>query len=481
MRAALRRLPSAAGARRRLLSTGPLIKSPPLVYIRGEEMTKYCMDLILEKWVEPRLDTSAWEFYDLSCVARDDSEDACSDAVAAGGRSTRSSRATVTPTECEEELGCVSGVRTARCAAAGTGSRSAATIHRGDGLGYKRPVLFERHAGGGGRRRPPTSALGRCLLPEGGAEVLIDERGLTDADNAVVTYHNPLDNVPDLARHFFSRCLEAEVVPYVVTKKTVFKWQEGFWAAMKKVFDAEFKAKYTAAGLLDGVGGELPHLISDAATMQIIRWTDGGFGMAAHNYDGDMLTDEVAQVHRSPGFITSNLIGKAADGSLIKEFEASHGTVADMWEAHLRGEETSLNPLGMAEALIGAIDHAADLAGGDKAITEHGRARQAIHTLMVSAGTRDLCGPSASPPSSSSTPSPASSTWRSRRDGGCRRARRDDRAADERRSSPSTTNWSTRRRSRRSSRSSTPTATARSTWRAQGLRRLGVAPRSLRS
>ena len=37
-------------------------------------------------------------------------------------------------------------------------------------------------------------------------------------------------------------------------------------------------------------------LFSDAATMQIIRWTKGGFGMAAHNYDGDMLTDEVAQV-----------------------------------------------------------------------------------------------------------------------------------------------------------------------------------------
>ena len=95
--------------------------------------------------------------------------------------------------------------------------------------------------------------------------------------------------------------------------------------------------------------------------MQIIRWTDGGFGMAAHNYDGDMLTDEVAQVHRSPGFITSNLIGKTADGTLIKEYEASHGTVADMWEAHKRGEETSLNPLGMVEALIGAMNHAADL------------------------------------------------------------------------------------------------------------------------
>ena len=90
------------------------------------------------------------------------------------------------------------------------------------------------------------------------------------------------------------------MTPYVVTKKTVFKWQEGFWAAMKTTFDAHYKERYLAAGLLDKCGGELAHLISDAATMQIIRWTDGGFGMAAHNYDGDMLTDEVSQVRRTP-------------------------------------------------------------------------------------------------------------------------------------------------------------------------------------
>lgn len=51
------------------------------------------------------------------------------------------------------------------------------------------------------------------------------------------------------------------------------------------------------------------------------------------------------QVHRSPGFITSNLIGKADDGSMIKEYEASHGTVADMWEAHLRGETACASKL----------------------------------------------------------------------------------------------------------------------------------------
>ena len=72
-----------------------------------------------------------------------------------------------------------------------------------------------------------------------------------------------------------------------------------------------------------------------------------------------MLTDQIAQVHRSPGFITSNLIGKDDEGRIIKEYEASHGTVTDLWLDHLAGKDTSMNPLGMVEALIGAMNHAA--------------------------------------------------------------------------------------------------------------------------
>eukprot|EP00971_Amphidinium_carterae_P193176 3833831-Amphidinium_carterae.1 len=52
-----------------------------------------------------------------------------------------------------------------------------------------------------------------------------------------------------------------------------------------------------------------------------------------------MAVDPALKVHRSPGFITSNLTGKREDGALIKEFEASHGTVADLWHAHMRGED----------------------------------------------------------------------------------------------------------------------------------------------
>ena len=32
-------------------------------------MSRYTMELIMKKWVEPSIDTSKWEFYDLSCKA----------------------------------------------------------------------------------------------------------------------------------------------------------------------------------------------------------------------------------------------------------------------------------------------------------------------------------------------------------------------------------------------------------------------------
>ena len=85
---------------------------------------------------------------------------------------------------------------------------------------------------------------------------------------------------------------------------------------------------------------------------------------------------------------------------MIKEYEASHGTVADLWHMHLDGQETSLNPLGLAEALMGAMNHAATLHEPDGedarailAFTD--KLRQVMHEAMVKGqGTRDLCGPS---------------------------------------------------------------------------------------
>jgi isocitrate dehydrogenase len=112
------------------------------------------------------------------------------------------------------------------------------TIHiEGVELGFKQPVLFERHAVGGeygaGWKTVGRGKLLTTFHPEKGDPLLVDSRDLDNDHNVAVVYHNPLDNVTDLAHHFFQRCLEQEVVPYVVTKKTVFKWQEGFWEIHK--------------------------------------------------------------------------------------------------------------------------------------------------------------------------------------------------------------------------------------------------------
>ena len=262
----------------------------------------------MDQWIKPFLDTSKWEYFDLSCKSRDDTEDkVLFDAVESGKRlGAIFKEPTITPTEVQKEK---LGLKKAWGSPNGAMRRgwngitiSRDTIHiEGMELGFRRPVLFERHAVGGeysaGWKEVGAGTLRTVFTPEGEGEALtVDERELVDDTNAVVTYHNPLDNVVPLAHHFFKRCLKARVTPYVVTKKTVFKWQEGFWTAMKDVFDEHYREDFRAKGLLEVSGGELMHLISDAATMQIIRWTDGGFGMAAHNYDGDMLTDEVAQV-----------------------------------------------------------------------------------------------------------------------------------------------------------------------------------------
>ena len=297
-----------------------LIRAPPMVYIAGEEMTRYTCELMVEKWIKPFVDTSEWETFDLSCKHRDATDDqVLHDAVAAGARiGAIFKEPTITPTAVQiKEM----GLSQPLCSPNGAMRKgwNGITISRdtimipGLKLGFDRPVFFERHAVGGeygaGWLQIGSGQLDTKFYPdsenvpaaEGQIEKTVhykvDSRRLSNETNVAVVYHNPLDNVADLAHHFFSRCLKSNIVPYVVTKKTVFKWQEPFWRSMKEVFDEHYRESFRRAGLMKGLPGEeLQHLISDAATMQIIRWEQGGFGMAAHNYDGDMLTDEIAQV-----------------------------------------------------------------------------------------------------------------------------------------------------------------------------------------
>jgi len=63
------------------------VDAPPMVYISGEEMTHYATELLIDQWIKPYFDISAWETYDLSCKNRDATDDqVLHDAVEAGKR-----------------------------------------------------------------------------------------------------------------------------------------------------------------------------------------------------------------------------------------------------------------------------------------------------------------------------------------------------------------------------------------------------------
>lgn len=237
------------------VTLGENIPAPPMVYISGEEMTHYACNLIVDQWIKPYFDVSTWEMYDLSCKSRDLTDDkVLHDAVEAGARiGAIFKEPTITPSALQvKEFGLSKAFGSPNGAMRRgwngiTISRD--TIHiKGIELGYKNPVLFERHAVGGeygaGWDQVGEGTLLTTYLPKDGSPpFVVDKRDLTDDHNVVVVYHNPYDNVAELAHLFFKRCLEANVTPYVVTKKTVFKWQEGFWETMKKIFDEEYKVR----------------------------------------------------------------------------------------------------------------------------------------------------------------------------------------------------------------------------------------------
>jgi len=223
--------------------------APPMVYITGEEYTRYAGDLYLNEWVRPYVDTSKWEVYDLSCKSRDKSNDqVLRDCIKAGKRlGSIYKEPTVTPNEEQSrEMGLKNVLRSPNglCRKGWNGiSISRDTIHLpGMKMGYKNKCLFDRHAVGGeygaGYKMVGPGKVSLNFIDDATGNLSkIDERHLKDNISALVIYDNPYDNLEKMAHHFFSRCLESGVTPYVVTKKTVFKWQETFWVVMKSVFD----------------------------------------------------------------------------------------------------------------------------------------------------------------------------------------------------------------------------------------------------
>jgi isocitrate dehydrogenase len=89
----------------------------------------------------------------------------------------------------------------------------------------------------------------------------------------------------------------------------------------------------------------------------------GGFVWACKNYDGDVLSDILAQGFGSLGMMTSELI--TPDGKTI-ESEAAHGTVTRHYREYQKGRETSTNPVASIFAWTRGLLHRAKLDGNEE-------------------------------------------------------------------------------------------------------------------
>ncbi len=378
------------------------IVATPMVWLKGDEMTRYVMNLIHDQWITPYINTEAWEYFDLSIAYRDETKDeVLFDAVKAGKEIGAIFKdATITPTsEQVKELGLSQSYgspnKVIRQEWNGISISRDTVSLPGLPLGYKKPVLFDRYPQGGLYNsafyfaNQPGKAV-TTFTPEGSnAPQIVDERVLK-GKNVIVTFITPVDPLKDFARNFFRRALRAGVPAYLVTKKTAFKYQEAYWNEFKTVFDSEFARKFTEAGL-----PPLAHVLTDAATIYLNNWREGGFAFAAPNYEGDTLTDQLGAVHGSPALVTSILTGISdIDKRTIREFEAIHGTGHSDWMEHLAGRKTSFNPLGLAFALWGAMDHSASLHEGKEAenVRRYTKTSRKVVENVIADGamTRDL-------------------------------------------------------------------------------------------
>jgi isocitrate dehydrogenase len=119
-----------------------------------------------------------------------------------------------------------------------------------------------------------------------------------------------------------------------------------------EIYENEYKEKFEKSGI------SYFYTLIDDAVARVIR-SEGGFIWACKNYDGDVMSDMIATAFGSLAMMTSVLV--SPDG--IYEYEAAHGTVQRHYYAHLRGEETSTNPVATIFAWTGALHKRGELDG----------------------------------------------------------------------------------------------------------------------
>jgi isocitrate dehydrogenase len=344
----------------------------PVVELDGDEMTRVIWSFIKNKLILPYVDVDI-KYYDLSMEHRDATNDQVTvDAAEAIKKYHVGIKcATITPDEqrvrefnLKQMWKSPNG--TIRNILDGTVFREPIVMANIPRLvtTWNKPIVIGRHAFGDQYRATDTTIKGKGKLtmtftPEDGGEPQTWEVYNFKGDGVALSMYNTDESIAGFARSCFNMALDKKWPLYLSTKNTILKKYDGrFKDIFEEIYQAEFKAKYEAAGIT------YEHRLIDDMVASALKW-NGSFVWACKNYDGDVQSDTVAQGFGSLGLMTSVLI--TPDGQTM-EAEAAHGTVTRHFRQHQQGKPTSTNPIASIFAWTRGLAHRGKLDGNAELI-----------------------------------------------------------------------------------------------------------------
>ena len=368
----------------------------PLVEMDGDEMTRILWKMIKDELLYPFVDLKT-EYYDLGLVKREETRDQITiDAAEANLKYGVAVKcATITPNRQRvEEYNLTemwkSPNGTIRAILDGTVFRAPILIDSIKPVvrNWKKPITIARHAYG-----DIYKATEYRVPAEGKAELVFTDvegnetfrKTIYDFECAGVLQgsYNKDNSIRSFAHACFRYALDTKQDLWFSTKDTISKqYDQTFKLIFQEIYDADYKEAFEAAGI------RYFYTLIDDAVARVIR-SEGGFIWACKNYDGDVMSDMVSTAFGSLAMMTSVLV--SPEGKF--EYEAAHGTVTQHYYRHLRGEETSTNPMATIYAWSGALRKRGELDGLSDLVNFADQLEAAcIDTLNDGIMTKDLVG-----------------------------------------------------------------------------------------
>ena len=366
----------------------------PVVELDGDEMTRIIWALIRNKLILPYLDLKL-EYYDLGIEHRDKTDDQVTiDAAEAIKRTGVGVKcATITPDEARVEEFKLKKMwkspnGTIRNILGGVIFREPIICRNVPRLvpGWNEPIVIGRHAFGDQYRATDFRFPGKGVLTikfvGDDGKVIEHEVFKSPGSGVALAMYNLDDSIRDFAHASMNFALNRKYPLYLSTKNTILKAYDGrFKDLFQEVFDAEFAAKFKAAGIT------YEHRLIDDMVASALKWS-GGYVWACKNYDGDVQSDTVAQGFGSLGLMTSVLM--TPDGKIV-EAEAAHGTVTRHYREHQKGKATSTNSIASIFAWTRGLVHRAKLDNNPKLDKfAHTLEKVCVDTVEAGFMTKDL-------------------------------------------------------------------------------------------